>query len=292
MQARGGKTAGILVSDTDAWFVRRAMAGVAPELGSLGWSWKAVELKGHSDIDYHRYIEAVSDDASLSGLIYGHLKLSLPQLARFRQRGLNIVGLTERFDGIDWITVDEVQGAYLATKHLLDLGHRHLALVNGPPTLIQCALREDGFKRAMQARGLKPGRELDIRVLNLGLDEGREAANMLLDLSVRPTAIFVAAGDITALGVMEGLRDRGLRVPHDISVIGFDDLEVARLTDPPLTTVHQPLEAMGRWAARKLVAAVAEGADHKPQGEIYAAELIQRATCAPLLAAKVKAEAA
>jgi DNA-binding LacI/PurR family transcriptional regulator len=290
MQARSGKTAGILVSDTDAWFVRRALAGLAPEFAALGWGWKAFELKGHSDIDYHRFIESVADDPSISGLVYGHMKLNLPQLARFRQHGLKVVGLTERFDGIDWITVDEVQGAYLATKHLLDLGHRQLALVNGPPTMIQCALREDGFRRALMARGLKPGRELDVRVLSMGLDEGREAANLLMDLAVRPTAIFVAAGDVTALGVLEALADRGFKVPQDVSVVGFDDLEVARLTTPPLTTVHQPLEAMGRWAARRLVAAVEAGAVHKPQGEILAAELIQRASCMPL--AGVKAAAA
>ena len=265
MQARSGKTAGILVSDTDAWFVRRALAGLAPELESLGWSWKAFELKGRRDLDYHRFIEAVSDDAGISGLVYGHLKLSLPQLARFRQRGLKVVGLTERFDGIDWITVDEVQGAYLATQHLLDLGHRHLALVNGPPTMIQCALREDGFKRALMERGLRPGRELDVRVLSMGLDEGREAANLLMDLAVRPTGIFVAAGDVTALGVLEALGDRGMSVP--------------------LTTVHQPLEAMGRWAARRLVGAVQAEAAHQPHGEILAAELIQRGSCARLAGA-------
>ena len=285
MQARSGKTAGILVSDTDAWFVRRALAGLAPELESLGWSWKAFELKGRRDLDYHRFIEAVSDDAGISGLVYDHLKLSLPQLARFRQRGLKVVGLTERFDGIDWITVDEVQGAYLATQHLLDLGHRHLALVNGPPTMIQCALREDGFKRALMERGLRPGRELDVRVLSMGLDEGREAANLLMDLAVRPTGIFVAAGDVTALGVLEALGDRGMSVPQDVSVVGFDDLEVARLTQPPLTTVHQPLEAMGRWAARRLVGAVQAEAAHQPHGEILAAELIQRGSCARLAGA-------
>ena len=80
-------------------------------------------------------------------------------------------------------------------------------------------------------------------------------------------------------------------MPHDISVIGFDDLEIARLTEPPLTTVHQPLESMGRWAARRLVAAVEAGPTHQPQGEILAAELIQRATCAPLLRPQAKAVA-
>lgn len=283
MQVRGGKTAGILVSDTDAWFVRRALAGLAPELASLGWAWKAFELKGRRDLDYHRFIEAISDEEGLNGLIYGHLKLSLPQLARFRQRGFKVVGLTERFDGIDWITVDEVQGAYLATKHLLELGHRRLALVNGPPSAIQCALREDGFRRALRDFGLRPGREMDMRILSMADDEGRDAANLLMDLAQPPSAIFVAAGDVAALGVMEGLRDRGLRVPQDVSVVGFDDLELARLTQPTLTTVHQPLEAMGRWAARRLVAAVEAGPLHQPQGEILAAELVQRASCAPLL---------
>lgn len=277
-QGQRGKTAGVLVSSQDAWFVRRALGGIRPELETMGWNWKAIELDGRKDLDYHRFIEQVADDPEISGIIYGHLRLSSAQLARFRQRGLAVVGLTERAEGVDWITVDELHGAYLATEHLLALGHRNLALVNGPPLAVQACLREDGFRRAMADAGLRPGRDLEVELLNFSVDEGRDAANMLLDLPHPPTAIFVAAGDVTALGVMEALVERGVRIPQDISVVGFDDLEIAGLCQPPLTTVHQPLEAMGRWAARQLVKAVSEGPAHEPLGEIYAPQLVLRAS--------------
>jgi len=289
MAQRSGKTAGILVSSSDAWFVRRALAGLEPELAQLGWKWKAFELQGRRDYDYHRFIEAVAEDPEISGVVYGHLRLSLPQLMRFRQHGIRVVGLTERFDGIDWVTVDEAHGAFIATEHLLKLGHRRLALVNGPPQAMQSSLREDGFRRALKDFGLHLGRDLDLRLLNFSEDEGREAANLLLDLSEPPTAIFVAAGDVTAAGVLAGLKDRGRRVPQDVSVVGFDDLEIAQLCDPPLTTVHQPLEMMGRWAARRLVEAVQEGPLHRAQGETMAPHFILRRSSAPPDSARIQA---
>jgi len=279
-QDQRGKTAGVLVSSQDAWFVRRTLGGIRPELESMGWNYKAFELEGLKDLDYHRFIEEVAADPEISGIIYGHLRLSMAQLARFRQNGLAVVGVTERAEGVDWITVDELHGAYLATEHLLSLGHRRLALLNGPPLAVQACLREDGFRRALADADLKAGRDLELQILNFTEGEGRDAANMLLDLPHPPTAIFVAAGDVTALGVMEALRERGVRVPQDISVVGFDDLEVAGLCTPPLSTVHQPLEAMGRWAARQLIKAVTEGPAHKPVGEIYAPQLIVRGTSA------------
>lgn len=275
-EMRNGNCIGVLISDQDAWFVRRALAGLGPALAELGWTWKPFELAGLRDLDYHRFIEAVADDKSVSGVVYGHLHLNASQLARFRQRGLAVVGLTERAEGIDWITVDEYHGAHMAANHLLDLGHLRLALVNGPPVAVQALLREDGFRRALADRGLKPGRDLDLRVMNFQQDEGREAANLLLDTPHPPTGIFVAAGDVTALGVVQGLAERGLRVPQDVSVVGFDDLEVAALCDPPLTTVRQPLEAMGTWAARRVIDAILAGTRHDPRGEIYAPELIIR----------------
>lgn len=277
MQPTSKKIAGILSSSLNAYFVRRLMAGLEPTLRHAGWGIKVFELEGKSALEYHRFIESVADDKELSGLIYGHLRLNVNQVARFKQRGLPVIGATERMEGIDWVTVDELHGAYLATEHLLAKGHRRIAIINGPPVALQARLREEGFLRALEDAKLRQGKEVQVYQLNFTEEEGRQAANMLLDLPQPPTAIFVAAGDVTALGVVAALKARGLRVPQDISVVGFDDLEFTAAMDPPLTTVAQPLEAMGAWAAQRLID-ISAMPNSKTRGELMEPQLIERAS--------------
>ncbi len=278
MQPTQKKVAGILSSSLNAYFVRRLMQGIEPVLRHAGWGLKVFELEGKTALEYHRFIESVADDPDLTGLIYGHLRLNVNQVARFKQRDLPVIGVTERMEGIDWVTVDELHGAYLATEHLLAKGHRRIALINGPPVALQARLREEGFMRALEVAKLHQGKDVKIWQLNFTEEEGRQAANMLVDLPQPPTAIFVAAGDVTALGVVNALKARGLRVPQDMSVVGFDDLEFAGAMDPPLTTIRQPLEEMGAWAAQRLIDIAGHDAPSKSRGEMMQPTLIERSS--------------
>ncbi len=268
---------GLITHSTNAFFMRRALQGIRPELARRGYELKAFELKAAETAhDYHRFIEQIAEEP-MDGLIYSHLRLSPSQVMRFIQKGMNVVGLTERMDGLDWVSVDDFQGGYLGASHLLRQGHRRIAFLNGPPMALEARLREDGFNKALADFGLKAGRGCEVQMLHYTAEEGRAAAHMLLDLPERPTAIFCAAGDIAALGVIDALLDRGVSIPSEMSVLGFDDLEFAKMVNPPLSTVRQPLEAMGRMAAQLLIEA-----REATQGEIFAPELINRAsTMAP-----------
>ncbi|MFF0267426.1 LacI family DNA-binding transcriptional regulator [Kribbella sp. NPDC004536] len=139
-------------------------------------------------------------------------------------------------------------GGMAATQHLLSLGHRRIAYVGGPPTSTCNQARMSGYRSAMESVGASVPAEY-VWLSDFLYDDGVVGGTKLLDLPERPTAIF-AGSDEVALGILEAARARGLRVPEDLSLVGFDDTEVARLASPPLTTVRQPLREMGAVALR------------------------------------------
>ncbi len=147
--------------------------------------------------------------------------------------------------------LDNALGGELATRHLIELGHRRIAHLAGPPEHLDAVDRAVGYRRALQAHGIKYDPELVVPGGFLP-PEGLEAVERLLASGRRFTAVF-AANDESAYGAHLGLHRRGLRVPEDVSLVGFDDLPGSRFTTPPLTTVRQPLEAIGRRAARSLL---------------------------------------
>jgi LacI family transcriptional regulator len=141
-------------------------------------------------------------------------------------------------------------GGLAATEHLLGLGHRRIGTVSGPKTYLCSRARVDGYRSALDRAGLAYDPAL-VREGDFHHEGGFSSGAELLALDDRPTAIF-AGSDQQAFGVYEAARRLGLRVPQDLSIIGFDDLPVARWASPPLTTVRQPLAEMGRAAAQML----------------------------------------
>jgi LacI family transcriptional regulator len=141
-------------------------------------------------------------------------------------------------------------GGLAATRHLIQLGHRRIAAIGGPPAMLCSRARLDGYRAALHDAGLPldPALVRDGTFFNTG---GYEAATELLRMPDRPTAIF-AGSDEQAFGVYEAARLAGLAVPGDLSVVGFDDLPISRWASPPMSTVRQPLADMGRVAAQML----------------------------------------
>ena len=138
------------------------------------------------------------------------------------------------------------RGGLAATRHLLQLGHRRIAVIGGPAGVLCSRARIDGYRAALDAAGLPFDPEL-VREGTFRHAGGYDAARALLGAARPPTAVF-AGSDEQAFGVFEAARAAGLRVPRDLSVVGFDDLPIARWAAPPLTTVRQPLAEMGRVA--------------------------------------------
>lgn len=169
-------------------------------------------------------------------------------------------------------------GGLAATRHLIELGHTRIAAVSGLPHLLCSWARLDGFRSAMGSAGL-PVREDWMHMGDFLVTGGRAAAEQLFASADRPTAVF-AGNDVQALGVIEVAREHGLRVPEDVSVVGYDDTQIAVWLRPRLTTVHQPIRRMAAEAAR-IVLRIAAGEPVEQQRLELATHLVIRESTAP-----------
>lgn len=151
-------------------------------------------------------------------------------------------------DDVPSVGTTNWQGGLAATRHLTGLGHRRIGVISGPSRMMCSRARVDGYRAAMETAGLPVDPHL-VRESEFSHEDGYAAALELLQLPEPPTAVF-AGNDLQALGVYEAARKLGLRIPDDLSVVGFDDLPLTRWIGPPLTTVRQPLIEMAETAAR------------------------------------------
>ena len=181
------------------------------------------------------------------------------------------------WDG-DLVLVANEAGAYSATRHLLRMGHRHIAVITGPLHLANAVERLNGFKRALAEANVPIDADY-IQEARFERNSGYSAAKLLLRMMPRPTAIF-ACNDLMALGVLLAARELGLHCPEDLSIVGFDNLEFAELTAPALTTVHQPGYQLGTAAARLLLERIA-GSQKPRQKVVLPTELRSRQSVGP-----------
>lgn len=220
-----------------------------------------------------------------TGIIVVTTEVTSEQVADCADAGLGLVAIDPvMFDqatteGLVSVSSTNWSGGVTATEHLLSIGHRRIGVAGGSPGSRAAQQRLHGHLAALEQHRIEAERDL---ILSRGFDyeSGREMARALLALSDPPTAI-VAGCDASALGVMEGARSMGLRLPEDLSIVGFDDTYAAEWSSPQLTTVRQPMREMGRLALRILLA-MARG--EQPETHLFelATTLVVRAsTVAP-----------
>ena len=181
-------------------------------------------------------------------------KESSDELERLLDDGFRFVVIDPRLpldDRIPSVSAAHMSGADQAMRHLLALGHRRIAVITGPSAEVATEDRRRGYHAALAAAGILPDPSLEAES-NFEIRGGVRAAGSLLDLPNPPTAIF-AFNDNLAIGAIQAARARGVRVPEDLSVVGFDDVELATIVTPTLTTVRQPLAEMGRTAVSLLM---------------------------------------
>ena len=224
---------GVSAATTGTGYELLAYAGLEAGTGQPGWERRSLSRLSGTLIDG---AIVVTPSAALSGA-------SIPVVAIDPHTGP---------EGHATVDTDNVAGARDAVDHLLELGHTRIAHVQGRSDLASSQLRETGYRDALAAAGIA----VDERLVRAGdYQEERSAAvaHELLTLPDRPTAVF-AANDSSAIGVLHAAASLGLRVPEDLSVVGFDDVPQASTTTPPLTTVAQPLAELGASAVAMLLA--------------------------------------
>jgi LacI family transcriptional regulator len=179
----------------------------------------------------------------------------------------------------DAIKIDNVGGATAMTEHLLSLNHRRIAFIAGAAGNVDAEERRRGYRAALKAARVErhPLMEIDGDFTESG---GYGAANALVQLprDLRPTAIF-AANDSMAIGALSALRERGVSVPKDIAVVGFDDIPIAQYTSPPLTSVRVPIIELGERATERLVSNLSSTGRRRRGCEVLGTELVVRQSC-------------
>jgi LacI family transcriptional regulator len=277
----GGKSnsIGVLVPDLGTGYIGEIIRGIDAELSLTG-----LDLILYTT---HRTASKEADYVTnlATGMVDG-LLLVLPRsptdfIGNLTQSNFPFVLIDHQGVGRDCPAVGATnwQGAYNATEYLIKLMHRRIGFITGSMDLGCAADRLDGYRSALRTHHFPEAREL-IYEGTFFQPDGYAGASALLDLPDPPTAIF-ASNDVMAMGVMDAVRTRGLRVPADVSVIGFDDIPQASLVRPALTTVNQPLEKMGRVATQVLLDMLQKPGGPSERIELPT-ELMIRDSCLPL----------
>jgi LacI family transcriptional regulator len=269
----------LVFNDLDSpWAVEiiRGVEDVAHATG-VGTVLSAIHRRSSSTRQWLQNLRARATD----GVILVLTDLPLPIHAELRRLGVPVVVVDPvgaPAMEVPTIGATNWTGGMQATEHLISLGHRRIGFIAGPPRLLCSRARLDGYRAALEAAGLDVDREL-LRQGDFYHESGFAGGASLLDAGQPPTAIF-ASSDQMALGVHEAVRQRGLRVPDDVSVVGFDDLPEVRWSSPPLTTVRQPLSEMGQLAARTVLRLAAGERIESLRVEL-ATDLVVRDSTAP-----------
>lgn len=215
----------------------------------------------------------------VDGLIIMYPDLDAAALRDNLSDGLPVVLLNCHIDGdpFDAIVIDNYGGAYAMTRHLIEHGHRHVALITGGRENYDAAERVRGYRAALRDGGVAWSEELETEGAFTEVS-GYEATRRILDRTPRPTAIF-ASNDSMAIGALSALREAGLRVPDDVAVVGFDDIPIAGYVSPRLSSMHVPISELGARAMERLIEAIREEPPHAPRREEIATTLVVRDSC-------------
>lgn len=266
MRTQRTNTVGLIVPDITNPFYPAVARGVLDVLSPAGYQ----QLIGNFDGDRKTVRALVGDMVTrrVDGLaLCGQFPALVDELRPAVRAGIAVahLGGKKRTAGIDTLTADHAEGMSLLVRHLVERGRRRIGFVGQPLGGGPSHERLAGYRAALAEAGLPADPEL-VAPTPSGRAGGAAGAAALLDLPRRPDAV-VCLNDITAIGVLDHARQRGARVPDDLAVAGFDDIEAASLVSPALTTVAQPARELGRELANLLLRRMAGGAD-TPQRQL------------------------
>lgn len=281
LRSRQTSTIALIVPDITNAFWTTVARGVEDAAQAQGYS----VLLGNSDESLAKqagYVNAVLQQR-VDGVIIAPYDADARNLQPFSELKTPVVILDRRVDGWkgDTVRSDSLSGAYALTQHLLSLGHRKIAIVSGPPNTSTAEERVAGYCLALEEAGIP----IDLRLIRRGeyrARSGRALTDELFEEQLNPTAV-VAANNVLAMGVLEGLQSRDLKVPRDVALVAFDDLPDLAAFFPFMTVVVQPAYDMGLNAAQLLLSRINMGLSIAPRELVLPSRLVLRYSCGRFL---------
>jgi LacI family transcriptional regulator len=277
------ETVGVVVADLADPFSMSLLDAIHSELVLSGYRVTLI-------VDRHDRtgtLAAGYRDSSLDGVISTTASLADDGPSLLRDQGVPVVLAVRSSarDDVDAVVADDRLGGTLAAQHLVELGHRRFGVILGPDTTSTSVRRDEGFRAALTAAGLDV--EPALRRAGAFTHESGYANMLELLAADRPPTAVLCASDVIALGALEAADRRGVRVPEDLSIVGFDDTLIAGWSRIQLTTVRVPIQEMGRLAARRLVARIAHDGPPLPATtDVFPTDLIRRGTTAAAAAGR------
>ena len=249
LRASSSDVLGLIISDIENPFFTSVVRGV--EDSAYAYQMSVVLCNTDEDPEKQRMYLRVMQAEHVAGLIISPTNVN-EDFTELEQAGIPVILLDRRTDPYetDAVTIDNVAGAYLAVKHLIDLGHERIGMIGGSAHLTTGRERYEGYRKALNAAGIKVDEKL-IRVGDFKIDSGYNLMRELITSPQPPSAVF-AANNLMTLGALRALRELNVRVPEDIALIGFDDMPWASELCPPLTTISQPTYELGQETVQLL----------------------------------------
>lgn len=267
-------TIGLIVPDASNMF----FAEIARRIEDFGFEAGYSVILGNSDNDQKKqesYIRTL-----LSKRVDGFLFISSGDdedlLRIIQSHGVPVVAVDRDVKPslADVGMLDNELAGYLAANHLIQRGHRNIACITGPNNLAPSQLRLRGYLRALDEANIRRGDEV-VRTGDFTIAGGRDQMKALLNHHPGFDAVFVC-NDMMALGAISVLHSRGIKVPADVAIIGCDDIELARMSNPPISTIAQPIGAMAEWATQQLILRINQEHEGEKVRKIFAPELVIR----------------
>lgn len=279
---RRSKTLGLVITNISNPFYTELAQGI--EKTATQWGYNIILCSTQSDISNEKqYIEMLRSKG-VDGIIFSSAHMQDSNIVALAEEGFPIVLVNRRTyhplvkEKVDYIGVDNILGGYLAVEHLIRLGHQRIGVIGGSSESSVGVERLEGGKRALQTYGIVQREDYFIEG-NFLKTSGYEGGKQFLNMSERPTAVF-ATNDYMALGVYQAFLEAGLRIPEDVALIGFNDIEFTAIKGVELTTIGQKKFEMGAIAVERLVARIEKGdASILPKEILLTPELIIRKTC-------------
>jgi LacI family transcriptional regulator len=259
LKLRTTSTIGLIVTDIENPYFPQIVSAVEDAAHERGYT--VLLADGRRDPERELASLDLLGEREVDGLIIASSALTLRHRERIREVPCPVVIINSESTvaAVPAVMADNEMGGWLAAEHVIGLGHRHLVFVGDPDdsnSAVQA--RINGARSAMTRRGFEGPEALHHVGADGAVEGGIRAAAAILEAAPGTTAVL-CRNDLTAIGVIRGLQEHGRRVPDDISVVGFDDIEVASYVDPALTTVRQSTDEMARWAVESLFGRIASG---------------------------------